>query len=329
MKSLFTLDYSGANLKKLDKKNQLIPILIADPFFNRELLMQMGKDSPFHFFYSPLPPDKKNLQSAFALFIRTRVRVNEEFLHRYPNVKIIVSATSGREHIAEEACQRRGVEVVFTGKILSHYVAEYIILLMLELSWKNICAIQTMKEGRWKDHLLKGQGLSQKTLGIIGLGSVGKALAQKAAAFDMKILSCNPFRPNNHMIGVEEANFSDLLQRSDFVSLNLPHIEQAQNFFGPKEFSLMKPSAFFINTARGSLVCENALAQALKNQQIAGAALDVFQQEPLPLASPLRAFDSLILTPHFATHNQAAMDLLTRESFMQLQNKFKKKEFSF
>ena len=257
------------------------------------------------------------------------MRIDKEFLRQHPNLKIIISGTSGREHIEEEACQREGVEVVFSGKVLSDHVAEYIILLMLELSWKNIPALKTIREGQWKDHLQKGRGLSKKTLGIIGLGAIGKALARKAQALDMKVLSCNPFRPNNYLSGVEQTNFKDLLKRSDFVSLNLPYIKEAKHFFGFPEFSLMKPSAFFINTARGSLICESALIEALKKKKIEGAALDVFQQEPLPMNSPLRKIDSLILTPHFATHNQEAIDLLTRESFLKLQYKFRVKEFSF
>ena len=172
----------------------MLPVVIADPFFNRSLLVDLGRNDPFTFHFSDLPPCNHDLKSAFALFIRSRVKIDSEFLDQCPHLKIIISGTSGKDHVDTSACQERGIQLVFSGKILSDYVAEYIILLMLQLSWQSNKAIESLRMGKWKDHLKKGSGLSQKVLGIIGLGAVGKALARKAKAFDMEVLSCNPFQ---------------------------------------------------------------------------------------------------------------------------------------
>ena len=306
-------------------------IVVADPSFNFKLLCEMGKASPFRFHYSPLPPDKKMLQGAFALFIRTRLPVDEKLLNQAPDLKIIVSGTSGKNHINERVCEKRGVHLVFTGKALSDYVSEFTILLMLQLGWNSASAIEAVQKVEWKDHLQKGTGLYKRTLGIIGFGSIGRSLAKKAKAFEMNVIAYNPDVLNSifDTFQVQRTSLEELLKSSDFVSLHLPYDKNTKNFFGRAQFALMKPSAFLINTSRGEIVCEEALIKAIETKKIKGAALDVFQKEPLPLNSPLRKLKSLILTPHFATHNQQALDLMTQESFLKLQSFVKSHEAAF
>ena len=212
------------------------------------------------------------------------------------------------------------------GQVLSDYVAEFTILLMLQLGWNSLSAMEAIQKGEWKDHLQKGTGLHKKTLGIIGFGSIGRSLVKKAKAFDMNIIAYNPDVPDSifDTFQVHRTSLEELLKNSDFVSLHLPYDQSTKKFFSRDQFALMKSSAFLINTSRGEIVCEDSLVEALKNKTIQGAALDVFQKEPLPLNSPLRELKSLILTPHFATHNQQALDLMTGESFLKLQGFVKK-----
>lgn len=293
-------------------------VIIADPSFNFELLEKLGGS---HFIKQSLPLDIRSLNQASALFIRTRVKVNKELLSQAPHLQLIVSGTSGKEHIDEDVCRHRGVRVIFTGSVLSVFVAEYIFLLMLQLSWNQNVAIKTIEQGKWKDHLSKGDGLYGKFLGIIGFGHIGKQIVNKAHAFGMDVGVYHPNISESilHQHKVRSLSFEDLLKKADFVSLNVSYRPGNEKLISFREFALMKPSAYFINTSRGEMVCEKALIQAIREEQIQGAAVDVFNQEPLPKDSPLQGYDRLILTPHYATHNRQALDRLTMESFTQLE----------
>ena len=292
-------------------------VIVADPAFNFQLLQELGGVN-FHFIKQSLPLDPSKLSQASALFIRTRVKVNEKLLSQAPNLKVIVSGTSGKEHVDQNLCRRQGISVIFTGSILSVFVAEYIFLLMLQLSWKQQRAIQAIQQGRWKDHLPKGDGLYGKFLGIIGFGNIGRQMVNKAHAFGMNVGAYSPSTPEHifQQYKITRLSLDALLQQADFISLNVSYSDQKLISF--REFALMKSSAYFINTSRGEMLCEKALLKAIEEKQIQGAALDVFAQEPLPLDSPLQGHDSLILTPHYATHNQQALDRLTLESLTQL-----------
>ena len=291
---------------------------VTDPSFNFEMIQNLGRTHSLHLKLLPLPLDYKKLNQVEVLFIRTRVRVDEKLLSEAPNLKVIISGTSGREHVNESLCQLRGIKVKFTGKILAPFVTEYVLLLMLQLSWKILPAMESIQKGGWKDHLARGEGLAGKFLGIVGFGAVGKKLAEKASALGMKV---GMYSPNTlSTCKAQKMSLEELLDASDFITLALSFRESNRNFFSKKEFSLMKPSAYFINISRGACVCEPSLLSAIYNKSIQGAALDVFSQEPLPANSPLRQHPSLILTPHFATHNQEALDRLTKKSFAEMLN---------
>ena len=319
-------------------------IIIADPSFNFELIKELEKNTSWNFIHAPLPLEKKHLNEATALFIRTRIKVNEEFLSYAPNLKVIISGTSGQEHIDKNLCASRGIKVAFTGHVLAPFVAEFTLLLMLQLSWKSSLAMNAIQDGKWKDHLKVGCSLNQKTLGIIGFGSIGQELVEKVKAFNMEILTCNSVTrnsvtrnsvtrnsvtrssTNSEKPNVSETHFcsqEELLQRSDFVVLSTSYRPSNEKLMCAKKFSLMKPSSYFINISRGNFVCEDSLLQAVEKNTIQGAALDVFLEEPLSKKSTLINNESIILTPHYATHNRQALDLLTKKSFEKLCELFK------
>ena len=306
------------------------PIVIADPSFSFEMIQKLAGEHSLRATFFPLPLDSKKLKSSQTevLFIRTRVVVNEKLLSSVPNLKVIISGTSGRDHVNERLCQLRGIQLGFTGKILAPFVAEYVLLLMLQLGWKILPAMESIQKGEWKDHLPRGDGLAGKSLGIIGFGAVGRELAKKALALGMKVGMYSP-KSSPPVSQVRKMSLEELLLTSDFVTLAISFRERNRNFFSQKEFSLMKASAYFINISRGACVCESSLLSAIYNKNIQGAALDVFSQEPLPLDSPLRRHPSILLTPHFATHNERALDTLTRESFATMLRLLKNAKFPF
>jgi Phosphoglycerate dehydrogenase and related dehydrogenases len=191
--------------------------------------------------------------------------------------------------------------VVNTPEALSDSVAESTITEILALS-KNIYGnARSLYAGDWgykRNH--PGRDLAGKTLGILGFGRIGCAVAKKLAAFDVKVIAFDPFaRPTE---GVEFLSLEEVLQKSDYVSVHLPALKETEGSIGYAEFEMMKETVYFINLGRGSIVREEEMIAALKDKKIAGAALDVYEVEPLPLTSSLLTLDNVLLTPHIASN---------------------------
>ncbi|MDW8103213.1 MAG: hydroxyacid dehydrogenase, partial [Anaerolineae bacterium] len=185
---------------------------------------------------------------------------------------------------------------------------------MLSLARRIPQAHFSVKGGLWEKHSFIGTQLQGKTLGIIGFGRIGRALAKRALALEMKVVATDPFIPPETATGsgVTLLPLEELLQSSDFVSIHVPLTPQTRGMIGWREICLMKPTAYLINTARGGIVDERALAKALAEGRIAGAALDVFEEEP-PTGSPLLQSDRVIFTPHIGASTREAQALASLE----------------
>ncbi len=255
--------------------------------------------------------------AGFDIIVATRERTPfpRALLERLPGLKLLVAGGRHSRKIDIDAALERGIVVTGTRKFGAA---------ACELTWGLILALlrhiaeedAALRAGRW--HYALGRALSDKTLGLVGLGNVGAEMAAVAKAFAMNVIawSQNLTAERAAELGVERVGKHDLFRRADIVSIHLALGERTIVIVGAAELSLMKPTAYFINTARGPIVDEAALIDMLENRRIAGAAIDVFNEEPLPADHPLRRVDNTILTPHigyvtdgtFAAYYQRAID---------------------
>lgn len=245
-------------------------------------------------------------KKATALIVRL-TDFPKPLIEQLGDVKIIARHGVGVDNIDLQAAKKRGIVVTNTPLANASSVAETAVTLLLALVKKVIPANAHMRAGdtEFKNDN-KGMDIEGKTLGIIGYGKIGQEFAKKMAGFGMEILIFDPFATES-LYG-KIVTREEIIERADIISLHLPATPATKGSFGQKEFAKMKKSAYFINTARGSIVDEPALIDALKNGAIAGAALDVYSKEPLPLDNPLYQFNNVILTPHIASNTVETME---------------------
>ena len=247
------------------------------------------------------------LAEARALIVRDRVRVDAALLARAPRLAVIGRLGVGLETFDLAACRARGIEVIPATGANADSVAEYVMLAIgLLLRGGAFSATAEIAAGGWPRARLAAQGreLRGKTLGIIGFGDIGRRVAKLARAFGMSIVAHDPVLPEGHAgwteTPTERLDLDDLLARADAVTVHVPQTPALRGLITAARLALMKPGAVLVNTARGAVVEEAALAAALREGRLAGAALDVFAEEPLPPDSPLIGCPNLILTPHIA-----------------------------
>jgi D-3-phosphoglycerate dehydrogenase len=226
-----------------------------------------------------------------------------------PRLKVISKWGTGIDSIDSEACARLGVKVGRTLNAFTTPVADSVLGYMLAFSRRGPWMGAAMKRGEWEK--IPGKALSESTLGVIGVGNIGKAVTRRARAFGMKVLGTDIVEIDHVFItetGIEMTNLEYLLTNSDFISINCDLNPTSYHLINAKTLSQMKSTAVLINTARGPIVEETALVAALSNRVIGGAALDVFEHEPLPLESPLLKMDNVMLAPHNSNSSPAAWE---------------------
>jgi phosphoglycerate dehydrogenase-like enzyme len=241
--------------------------------------------------------------------IRERSQLTSSVLEALPSLEMISQTGGNTPHLDLEAATRRGI-IVCTSPGAGQSTAELTFALMLAVMRRIPQEHQAMRAGHWQTS--QGVGLQGKILGIIGLGRIGSRVAHMAQAFGMRVLATGftltAERAMAH--GVRMASLEDLLARSDVVSVHLRLSERSDKLIGRQELRLMKPTAYLINTARGPIVDEAALIDALRHRRIAGAGLDVFTQEPIDPNNPLLQLDNVVCTPHIG--------FVTQESYEQM-----------
>jgi D-3-phosphoglycerate dehydrogenase len=226
-----------------------------------------------------------------------------------PRLKVISKWGTGIDSIDAEACSRYGIRLCRTLNAFTLPVADTVLGYMLAFARRQPWMDKEMKSGKWDK--IPGRALSECTLGVIGVGNIGKAVMRRARAFGMQVFGTDiveidhVFRAET---GIEMTDLETLLARSDFVSVNCDLNPTSHHLINSDTLALMKPNAVLINTARGPIVEETALIEALQVKRLAGAALDVFELEPLPLASPLLKMDNVMLAPHNSNSSPAAWE---------------------
>lgn len=229
--------------------------------------------------------------------MRERTPLNREILAQLPNLKLIVSTGKRNASVDSNACKELGIEVAMTDYVESG-APELTWALLMALARNVVVENGNVRSCGWQTSV--GVDLRGKTMGIVGLGRIGSQIAAYAKVFGMKVIawSENLTEERAHRAGAELVSKERLFKAADFVSVHLVLSERSRGVIGAAELGWMKPSAFLINTSRGPLIEEAALIDTLSNHRIAGAALDVYDTEPLPAGHPLRALDNVLVTPH-------------------------------
>ncbi|MDB5342116.1 MAG: D-glycerate dehydrogenase [Schlesneria sp.] len=267
-------------------------------------------------------PASSALARAVAFITYGHPRVDGPLMDRAPNLKLVSNHGVGVDHIDCAAAKSRGVLVGNTPGCLDAATADMTMALLLAAA-RNVVAGDKFARSAAFTHydpsFMIGYEVSGSTLGIVGLGRIGRQVAKRARAFDMKILYHNRRRDEaaEQELGVTYASLDELLKQSDFVALNCPLTDETTNLIGRRELGLMKSTAILVNVARGAVVDHDALLSALKSRRIAGAALDVTSPEPLPRDHPLLELDNLVIAPHLGS---AANRTRRRMEEMTVQN---------
>jgi D-3-phosphoglycerate dehydrogenase / 2-oxoglutarate reductase len=236
-----------------------------------------------------------------------------------PRLKVISKWGTGVDSIDAEACTRLGIRLYRTPNAFTQAVTDSVMGYMLAFVRRQPWMDREMKSGKWKK--LPGRTLSECTLGVIGVGTIGKTVTRRARAFGMKVLG-NDIVEIDHVFisetGIEMTDLPSLLSRSDFVSVNCDLNPTSRYLINSETLAFINPNAVLINTARGPIVDEPALIRALETKHLAGAALDVFEFEPLPADSPLMKMDNVMLAPHNANSSPAAWERVHRNTIHNL-----------
>ena len=265
---------------------------------------------------------RQRVGNADGLLSMITDKVDEALLDAAPLLRIVSTMAVGYDNIDVAACTRRGVAVTNTPGVLTETTADLAFALMLGWSRRLIEGERIVREGRWGQWhptAFLGRDVHGATLGIVGLGAIGQAVARRARGFGMRVLySSRQRKPDvERALGVERRELPRLLAESDFVSLHVALTSETRALIGAGELSLMKPDAVLINTARGGVVDQAALGQALSEGRLGGAALDVFEQEPLPLDDPLLKLPNVLVAPHIGS---ATVETRTRMADLACEN---------
>jgi glyoxylate reductase len=249
-------------------------------------------------------------------------RIDDELLARAPRLKVVGNMAVGYDNIDVDAATRHGVLVSNTPDVLTETTADFAFALLMAAARRMVEADAFTRAGKWKTWgpmLLAGQDIHHATLGLVGLGRIGSAVAKRAKGFEMTVLYYDPIRRPDleASLGIEYRTMNDVLRSSDFISVHVPLTPETRHLIGADQFRMMKPSAVFINAARGPIVDQAALAEALRSRTIYAAGIDVFEQEPVSSDDPLLGLDNAVIAPHIAS---ASIPTRTRMATLAAEN---------
>jgi D-3-phosphoglycerate dehydrogenase len=244
-----------------------------------------------------------------GIVIRSATKLTSDVIDAAENLKVIGRAGSGLDNVDKAAASKKGIVVMNTPGGNTITTAEHSIALMVSLARNIPQATSSMKDGVWDKKKFTGIELFNKTLGIIGIGNIGGEVAKRAQALQMNIIAFDPFLSDEQAqkMGVKKAALEEVFKKSDFITIHTPLTSETKNIINKKSIKLMKPGVRIINCARGGIVNEKDLYEAISSGQVAGAALDVFEQEP-PKDNPLLGLDSVICTPHLGAATDEAQE---------------------
>ena len=278
-------------------------VLVSDKLSESavEIFRQNGVDVDFQ---PDLGKDKDALHAAIAdydgLAIRSATKVTEKIIAAADNLKVIGRAGIGVDNVDIKAASRRGIIVMNTPFGNSITTAEHAMSLMMAVARQIPAANESTHAGKWEKSKFMGVELTDKTLGLIGCGNIGSIVADRAQGMKMRVIAFDPFLTAERakQLGVEKVELDELYPRADFITLHTPMTDKTRGMVNADAFAKMKDGVRIVNCARGGLIVEADLADALKSGKVAGAGMDVFEVEPLPDNSAFWQLDNVILSPH-------------------------------
>ncbi|MGQ9618520.1 MAG: hydroxyacid dehydrogenase [Candidatus Aminicenantia bacterium] len=276
---------------------EMTKILVADPL-NKNAMEELQGIKGFEVVVKTGMKEDELIQaipSFEAIIVRSATKVTKKVIDSAENLKIIVRAGIGLDNIDVKAAEEKGIKVANTPTATSISVAELTLGLMLSLARRIPYANQSMKERRWEKKTLEGTELYGKTLGIIGFGRIGKEVSKRAKAFGMEIIVYDVIKITD--LDVKQVELDELLRSSDYITIHVPLTDQTRGMISKREFEKMKDGVFILNMARGGIVDEKALLEALNSGKVKGAGLDVFEKEP-PEDFTLIEHPNVVCTPH-------------------------------
>jgi glyoxylate reductase len=280
--------------------------VLVDEVLPEEIVALLAADCELHVWPAAGEGLSALLARADGLFTYGHPRVDGELMDRMPRLKVISNFGVGVDHIDLEAARQRGIPVGNTPGILDGATADMTFALLLAAA-RNVVVGDRYARGDAFTHydpsLMLGQEVHGATIGIVGMGSIGRQVARRARGFDMTVLYHNRRRDERAEVelGARYATLPELLREADYVTLNVPLTGETRGMIGREQLALMKPTAILVNAARGGVVDHAALVEALEARRIGGAALDVTEPEPLPRGHPLLKQDNLVIAPHLGS----------------------------
>lgn len=241
--------------------------------------------------------DAAHLKEAEVVLVRSKTKVTREYLHGAPNLKLVIRGGVGLDNVDIQACRERGIDVKNTPRASSVAVAELTMALMLAVPNRLVEGHNGLKQGRFLKKELKRTELYGKTLGLVGAGLIGTEVARRAQAFGMKVIAYDP-QIANHALAELVDDLDELFLRADFISLHVPATAETRGLVNERTLARMKDGVVIVNTARGSIVVEPDLAQALASGKVRAYATDVFLSDPPDPNSPLLSAPNVLMTPH-------------------------------
>ncbi len=281
--------------------------IVITEFMDEKAVESLKKE--FHVVYDKTLVDKKEellklVPDCSAIIVRNKTQVRGELLDAAKKLRVVGRLGVGLDNIDVKACGSRNITVIPATGANNVSVAEYVMAALLMLARGCYQSLDDVAAGKWPRERMVGGEIFGKTLGLLGFGGIARDVARRAQAFGMTVVAYDPFLPDDAPVwteyGVTPVSLDDMLARADAVSLHVPLTDGTRNLFHAERIRSMKQGAFLINTARGGIVDEQALADALISGHLGGAMMDVFGKEPLPADSPLAKAPHCLLTPHIA-----------------------------
>ncbi len=281
----------------------------VDPVLNKIL-----QDNGLKVSYEPkITPEqiKEKISTFNIVIVRSRTTITREMIEKADKCKIIARVGVGLDNVDQVAAKEKNIRVINAAEGAMNAVAELVLGFMLTLSRQTARGDRAIRNGQWLKNELKGTELRGKYLGIIGLGNIGKRLGRLARGLNMNVIGYDVVPIDEEFakeVGLMKADLDTLLQSSDYISIHVPLLDSTYHLINAQKMATMKKTAKIINTSRGGVVDEDALYEAIKNGNLGGAALDVFEKEPA-IGNKLAELDNVILTPHIGAQTKEAQSL--------------------